>query len=250
MRLFKAHSFFRRSLILIATLAFSGCGGSERELKSFPAPLPVIDSIDLSAHLPALVGKRVSEFTLLIFASELNRDQWKNVFLQTGELSRLRMDIQRAKTRSLSVEEQARFDAKVIRAGMLLGELYDSSAVYLFNWGETENCEIDPQVRLKCDPLYDIYGPNPLSGGNPEAINSISIVQNEDEKSSSLKFDLRNTSPELGDFQLTLALKPQRADGVVYFKGDVEVLPGSFFIKDGDSRLPFRYGYAELRFSN
>lgn len=202
-----------------------------------------------------LSGRRVSELTFIVFREGMSRSKWQIVFEKTSRLSVLRTEIQRIQESNLPASQSETFTAKQTEVSEILIWLNDESSVYLLSWGEAENCRFTETLvpELRCDPLYELYGMNPMNGGLPKFTTSWAVDPPKaewSEQSPSLTTTLEGRSERFGDFNALFRLKAQPTETDVYYKGDVRILSPSTFLLDQKIQPHFIWGYAELRLAN
>lgn len=238
-------------LILLNLMLFflGSCSGEPRPLEVRGEPF--VDATPrLRVGASPLAGRRVSELTFIVFREGIDRVTWKKVFDMTSRLSVLRTEIQKMQT--FEKNEVDVFNQKQAEISEILIWLNDESSVYLLSWGEAENCRFTDTSppELHCNPLYEIYGANPINGGLPHFITpwTVEAPRTEwSEQSPSLTTLLRGRSETFGDFSALFRLKAEQTDRDTYYKGDVRILNPSTFRVDGKTQPHFNWAYAELR---
>lgn len=206
-------------------------------------------------HLPQLQdfrGRPVQQFLMIIFKNDLTATEWKEVFLQTRQLSKLRGRIavlNQQEVRSTAEEEE--LTTAIQESGLLVIEFYYSTAAYLVSWSQNEKCIFDSVLtKMSCKPLADIVtGENPMNGGMPRAISSLLITKNSKldprDQNPSAQMMLGLEHPDYGNFKVRLKLRREDRN---FYQGEAVVSSGSVFIREGEVIPAYPYGYVEMRF--
>jgi hypothetical protein len=229
-------------MLSLLTLGLS-CAQDPQRVSVVSQPIPFSP---LKISLQDLNGKSVESLEIVVLKQGLSQKRWGKVFTQIAEMHQLRSQLRISK----SDTNEAQKDQWTSKLSEIIIDLFESDSSYLLQWGAIENCSIQ-QLALQCSPLDESIGFNPLNGGMPLATTAwieIPPDSKRHEKTPSYSTILASQNEEWGSFQLQLRLKPEEIVGGEWvLKGEVEILPGSYFLRLGEEMPHDPLGYAELR---
>ncbi len=231
-------------LIFITLLILgASCAKDPKPVSVVSKPLPFSP---LTISVEDLEGKSVESLEVVVLKKGLSRQTWSKVFSQIAEMHRLRSQLRASKAQASETQK----DQWTSRLSEIIIDLFESDTACLMQWGALENCSIRGG-RLECRPLDETIGSNPLNGCMPLATTpwiEVPADSKRHEKTPSFSTTLKSQNEDWGSFSLQLRLKPEEIiDGEWVLKGEVEILPGSFFMRLGEDMPHDPLGYAELR---
>ncbi len=205
-----------------------------------------------ASRIEGLRGMRVRELFVVIFPKDYSVEEWRAIFEQTNLLSKNKRRLREIEGRDEPQIQEER-SAIIGKNAEILLEL-GMKSLFMMSWtSQDENCSIDKEMRILCDP----FNPdNPLNGGLPANTRPLRYVIPNPVQNSSIKtpylsafLEKKKSGAGIG-FGIELRLKPEASNAQSsWYKGDVVIEEGSVFPSATDGSpvgTYYRYGYSEM----
>jgi hypothetical protein len=187
---------------------------------------------------------------VLLFPKNLKQEDWDLIMSSVKQLDLNKDEIQKLREfprRTPKIDQQ--IEHLISQNIELLLGLAENKLTYLLSWSEIENCHWN-KLELKCKPLYDIYGENPMNGGLPLPTHPAEYVSKpltgtlEPASWLHMTLPLSKPNPQTSHYPLHLYLRP---NGVNQYSGEVLLDEELWFERDGERVEVYPYGVAQMR---